>query len=69
MFGVIFHWGLYSVPAYDDTKSCKKRSIQNGSEWYLRRLRETGTFRPISGWKETQEFHKANYGDKPYIIL
>jgi alpha-L-fucosidase len=40
--------------------------MQNGSEWYLLRLLESGTYRPMSGWKETQQFHKENYGDKTY---
>ena len=37
MFGLIFHWGLYSVPAFDCVLSAKRRRTQNGSEWYLRR--------------------------------
>lgn len=64
--GLIFHWGLYAVPAYDDIKSVYKRKMKNGSEWYLKRLKETGTFRPISGWKETQEYHKKIYGNLDY---
>lgn len=66
MFGIIFHWGLYSIPAFDDTESAKRRFTQNGSEWYLKRLTETGDFRPISGWKETQDFHNKTYGNKKY---
>jgi alpha-L-fucosidase len=65
-FGVIFHFGLYVIPAYDDLKSAKKRKIQNGSEWYLGRLLEKNTFLPISGYEQTQAFHKTNYGDKLY---
>ncbi len=37
-FSIIFHWGLYSVPAFDDVISAEKRKIQNGAEWYLKRL-------------------------------
>lgn len=64
--GVIFHWGIYSVPAYDTIVSAKRRRTQNGSEWYAKRLSEKGGFRPISGWKETQEYHKQKYGDAKY---
>lgn len=64
--GLIFHWGLYSVPAYDCIQSVYKRKMKNGSEWYLKRLMESGTYRPISGWKETQEYHKNNYGNIDY---
>ena len=65
MFGVIFHWGLYSVPSFAKVNESKKQ-LNNGSEWYLKRLMEKGTFRPISGWKETQAYHKENFGDKTY---
>lgn len=58
-FGLIFHWGIYSITAYDDPISAKRRRMQNGSEWYLKRLLEDGRFRPISGWKETQEDYKT----------
>lgn len=66
-FGIIFHCGLYSVPAYDDVKSLKRRTMQNGSEWYLRRLTENSDYRPISGYRETQEYHKKTYGDSSYF--
>lgn len=66
MFGFIFHWGLYSVAGFDDVKSAKRRKTQNGSEWYLKRLKETGSYRPISGWKETQEFHKKYFQGLEY---
>ena len=62
-FGLIIHWGIYSVPAFSTTKKLK---MQNGSEWYKGRLLEKNTFRPISGWKETQAFHSQHYGDSPY---
>ncbi|GAM19263.1 hypothetical protein SAMD00019534_024380 [Acytostelium subglobosum LB1] len=38
----------------------------NGSEWYLKRLIETGSFRPISGYKETQLYHKSHYPNQEY---
>jgi alpha-L-fucosidase len=62
-FGVMVHWGLYSVPAFDSVEIAMTRSIQNGSEWYLKRLSaEPGSFRPTSGWKETQAYHDREYG-------
>lgn len=61
-FGLIFHWGIYAVPAYDDIESASRRKIQNGSEWYKKRLYETGTFRPVSGYKETQDYHAKKFG-------
>src|SRR5688572_13045483 len=36
--GVIVHWGWYSVPAYDSVASAKRRSTQNGSEWYIKMI-------------------------------
>lgn len=65
-FGIIFHWGLYSIPAYDDPKLIVKRKIQNGSEWYAKRLLESGKFRPTNGWQETQKYHKLHYPDQKY---
>jgi alpha-L-fucosidase len=60
--GVIFHWGIYSVPGY-----VKKSRIEgNGSEWYMKRLTETSTFRPVSGSKETKDFHNQNYPNSDY---
>ena len=63
--GVIIHYGLYSMPAFDSNPS--RRSIKNGSEWYLKRLMETNNYRPISGWKETQAHHAENYGEQDYF--
>lgn len=65
-FGIIFHFGLYSIHAFDDPNSIIRRTIQNGSEWYQKRLEEKGTYRPISGWKETQKYHKINFKDGKY---
>lgn len=64
--GLIFHWGLYSVPAFDDVISAQRRKLQNGSEWYKKRLLESGNYRPISGYKETQKYHEENYGEQEY---
>lgn len=62
--GVIFHWGIYSVPAFDVINP--SRHILNGSEWYQKRLLEKGNYRPVSGYKETQEYHRKNYGTQSY---
>lgn len=61
-FGVIIHWGIYSVPAFDSTHYAKYRKIQNGSEWYLQRLLKT--WRVSKGDLVTQEHHKEHYLDK-----
>lgn len=61
--GLIVHWGLYSVTAYDDPSSAARRRTGNGSEWYLARLLETGKYRPISGYKETQAYHHKHYAE------
>jgi alpha-L-fucosidase len=57
--GVIVHWGLYSVPAFDSVASAKHRRIQNGSEWYEQRL--TTTLQD-SGTQETRRYHNETYG-------
>lgn len=67
--GLIFHWGLYSITAYDDPISARRRRIQNGSEWYLKRLMEKGTYRPIAGWQQTQTYHHEEFNDFPYYDL
>jgi len=65
--GLIFHWGLYSVPAFDSVVSARRRKTQNGSEWYYGRLiADINGFRPIAGSKETQQFHKQSYPDYSY---
>lgn len=65
--GIIVHYGLYSIYAYDDITSAKRRKIQNGSEWYYPRLLETGSFRPISGHVETQNYHCKYYENCDYF--
>jgi alpha-L-fucosidase len=63
--GLIIHIGLYSEPAFDVCNT--RRGIQNGSEWYLKRLREKGTYRPISNYRETQEHHRSTYPNTDYF--
>ena len=64
--GIVFHWGLYSVPAFDKI-SYQRRNGGNGCEWYERRLlQDPKGYRPVSGFKETQEYHKTHYGDAKY---
>jgi alpha-L-fucosidase len=60
---IIFHWGLYSVPAFDDVVSAERRKIQNGAEWYLKRLKGPASRRQND---ETQFYHKTKYGDTLY---
>jgi len=68
--GVIFHFGIYSVTAFDSVDSARRRKTQNGSEWYLKRLRvEPGSYRPTSGWRETQEHHDKNHKGADYFDL
>lgn len=65
--GIIVHYGLYSIYAYDSIESAKRRKIGNGSEWYYPRLLEKGNYRPVSGFKETQEYHKQNFNNSNYF--
>ncbi len=65
-FGIIIHWGIYAQPAFDNVVSGRKRKIQNGSEWYYKRLTDNNTYRPTSGNKETQEYHNKHYNNKNY---
>jgi alpha-L-fucosidase len=62
--GVIFHWGLYSVPAYFETAS--KTYEGNGSEWYQARLEDKGTWRPLAGHQKTKDYHLKHFGSRPY---
>jgi alpha-L-fucosidase len=68
-FGIIIHYGVYSVYGYDDIESLRKRSVQNGSEWYYGRLIDTNNFRPISGQSYTKKYHEKNYGSEDYFSL
>ena len=67
--GLFYHFGVYSVSAYDNIISARRRKIKNGSEWYMKRLKEKNTFRPTSGYKDTQKYHKETYGDIDYKEL
>jgi len=67
MFGVIIHFGLYSVYAYDNIYSARRRHVQNGSEWYYGRLIDQNNFRPISGHTFTKAYHEKNYTNKNYF--
>lgn len=63
--GAIVHWGVYAVPAFDSVPSAATRRIQNGSEWYRKRLMSnSNSFRPCSGWRETRAYHDKTYGEK-----
>jgi alpha-L-fucosidase len=66
-FGIIIHYGLYSYYGYDNLDNVKRRTIQNGSEWYYGRLICNSTFRPISGSKCTKDYHHNNYNDIDYF--
>jgi alpha-L-fucosidase len=67
--GIILHWGLYSVAAFDDIHSVRRRKIKNGSEWYYKRLHEKGDYRPISGHLETKKYHEKNFSGRNYYDL
>lgn len=67
--GIIIHWGLYSITAFDDIYSLRRRRMKNGSEWYYKRLTENKEYRPISGYKQTQEYHKNKFNNIDYFKL
>lgn len=67
MFGIIIHYGLYSYYAYDNVNSYKRRTIQNGSEWYYSRLINSNKFCPIPGEAHTKQYHKENFGESNYF--
>lgn len=54
-FGIFIHWGLWTVPAYDDIKSATRRNIKNGSEHYLGRLLKN--FNELPEDKLTKVYH------------
>ncbi len=53
-FGIFIHWGPYSVPAFS--------KVGQYSEWYWMNL--VNPNRAKNGHLETNEFHKAMYGEK-----
>ena len=68
-YSIIIHYGLYSYYAYDDISSAKKRTIQNGSEWYLGRLTDNNKYRPISGANLTKNHHNAVHNNIDYFDI
>jgi alpha-L-fucosidase len=62
MIGAIFHLGLYSIYAFDDPTSAKRRHAKSGSECYLERLRSNR----ISGCGHTQKYHEVYFGNQDY---
>lgn len=70
--GIIFHWGLYSIPAYDDITSARRRSEHSGggAEWIQARLEVKPTdFRPPSGWKNAQKYFAEHFPNMTYKDL
>ncbi len=65
--GIIIHYGLYSYYAFDNVNSCKRRTIQNGSEWYFSRLINSNNFISIPGEKHTKLHHYTNYANSDYF--
>lgn len=71
--GIIVHVGLWAVPAFDSVESALRRIIQNGTEWYEKRLMDALEFNqsqsryPTSGYQATLKYHSETYGvDFPY---
>ncbi len=61
---IMFHWGIYSVPAFDDMQSLRKRKVQNASEWYLEHLHpKTHPDNTLSQkYTKTKTYHETMYG-------
>lgn len=59
-YGIIIHWGLYSVPAYHDFEHTHRKSDFNGSEWYWKRLKAPSTSSFGYG-PTTKEYHEKTY--------
>jgi alpha-L-fucosidase len=60
--GLIFNYGLHSVPAFDVVSVAKKRPWIKGSEWYAARL-ET-QHQKMSAVQETKAYHQKVWQDK-----
>lgn len=43
-FGVIFHWGIYSIFAYNPPRAKSSKGLYNGSEWYWSRYKKPYTY-------------------------
>jgi exodeoxyribonuclease-3 len=65
--GIIYHFSIFSVPAFDDVKSAARRKVGNGAEWYKKRLTvKADSYRPLAGFLSTQKYHQEHYGDMEY---
>lgn len=58
-FGIMVHWGIYSVPAYNSTEQIENpvhwsERLQSYSEWYWHSLEK--------GYAPTTQFHHKIYG-------
>jgi alpha-L-fucosidase len=65
--GIIVHWGVYSVPAFDVPACARRRRIMNGSEWYLHRLNATYRIGPAE--RATRAYHAGRYPGETYADL
>jgi len=62
-FGIMIHWGVYSVPGYHYIYPKDKGKDTNGAEWYLRRLKCPQFCKPQDKDQTTRKFHQENYGE------
>lgn len=60
-FGIIIHWGIYSVPGYSPIGP--KRLEGNGSEWYMKRLLNPYH---LDNNEETKKFHETYFNNYSY---
>lgn len=65
--GIFIHWGIYSVTAFDDTKSAQRRRVQNGAEWYYTRLKRT--YHAGHAEDLTKQYHQQEFKDQDYFEL
>ena len=61
-FGLLIHWGVYSVPAFHDFESTHRKSDFNGSEWYWKRSKAPSTSSFGYG-PATKNYHIQNFGE------
>ncbi|AYV81765.1 MAG: putative alpha-L-fucosidase [Harvfovirus sp.] len=62
--GIMVHWGVYSVPGFCVYQENAK--IQNGAEWYLRRLKNPQYAVPPDKEMLTIKYHQKNYKNLEY---
>ena len=62
-FGIMIHWGVYSVPGYHYIYPRDKGKDTNGAEWYLRRLKCPQFCAPQDKDQTTRKFHAEEYGE------